>query len=256
MFVSHPNLITPDDSAIVWRYMDLSRFLSLLHSETLYFSKIAQLEDKREGQHTPALSRKLDLLHPETRDQLVSLQEQFANEFILNCWHENTHESVAMWKLYTKGIDGVVIKSTIGRIKTATERISLPMNIGRIHYVDYEKGESNVPGFDPECFNALESLFCKQLCFKHEQEVRLAFAMPRTPPQFREVHSTPIVEVGTIVQAPLINISQKMPVSLGMLIEEIVVSPTFPVHEVEALQTIISEKVPFISVKLSALCGA
>ena len=30
---------------------------------------------------------------------------------VVNCWHANTHESVAMWKLYTTGGDGVAIGS-------------------------------------------------------------------------------------------------------------------------------------------------
>jgi hypothetical protein len=253
MFNPHPYLITPENSTIVWRYMDLSRFLSLLHSKSLYFSKLDQLDDKQEGQLPPSMRESLDLLHPEVREQLTSLQTQFADEFILNCWHENTHESVAMWKLYTRGLDGIVIKSTIGRIKSATEDISIPMNVGRIHYLDYRDPDARHPGFNQEGFNALEPYFCKRLCFKHEHEVRLAFPMPRTPPKFREVHSTPIVDVGTVTEVHLVDISQSFPVNLQILIEEIVVSPRYPKYEIEALQAILNEKVNGIKIKPSEL---
>ncbi len=39
----------------------------------------------------------------------------------VNCWHRNKLESIAMWKLYTHGNDGVAIQSTVRRLKDSIE---------------------------------------------------------------------------------------------------------------------------------------
>src|ERR1017187_2968717 len=52
-----------------------------------------------------------------------SLNRGVVNEFnsraLISCWHENEGESVAMWKLYVSGREGVAIKTTVGRLERA-----------------------------------------------------------------------------------------------------------------------------------------
>jgi hypothetical protein len=45
MYRGHDVLTTPPDTTKVWRYLNLSHFLSLLSSRALYFASLAEFED-------------------------------------------------------------------------------------------------------------------------------------------------------------------------------------------------------------------
>src|ERR1035441_7707637 len=53
-FESHPELITPPDDTVLWRYMDFARFVHLIDSQTLRFPRTDQFEDPLEGTYTDA----------------------------------------------------------------------------------------------------------------------------------------------------------------------------------------------------------
>ena len=45
-------------------------------------------------------------------------------EFAINCWHLNDHESAAMWKLYLKSNEGIVIQSTFTNLNTVLPNVT------------------------------------------------------------------------------------------------------------------------------------
>ena len=49
MFAEHPDLNPPQDNAVLWRYMDFTKFVSLLDRRALYFSRADKLGDPFEG---------------------------------------------------------------------------------------------------------------------------------------------------------------------------------------------------------------
>ena len=50
MYLSSPNIKLPDDpDTIVWKYLDLSKFLDLLLSKKLFMSRSDKFEDQYEG---------------------------------------------------------------------------------------------------------------------------------------------------------------------------------------------------------------
>ena len=50
MYVNHPNITLPDDNdTIVWKYLDLSKFLDMLLSQQLFMSRSDKFEDQYEG---------------------------------------------------------------------------------------------------------------------------------------------------------------------------------------------------------------
>jgi hypothetical protein len=50
MYLDNPNIKLPDDSdTIVWKYLDLSKFLDLLLSQKLFMSRSDKFEDQYEG---------------------------------------------------------------------------------------------------------------------------------------------------------------------------------------------------------------
>ena len=109
--------------------MDVARFLNLIDQKALYFPRVHELQkiDKWEGavpashpEPDPAFTRKA------ARDMIAALA-------MVSCWHENETESVAMWKLYVSGKEGVAIKTTVASL---SELLSChrELKLGRVLY--------------------------------------------------------------------------------------------------------------------------
>jgi len=79
----------------IWRYMDLSKLLSLLDTRALFFCRVDRLGDPFEAT-TPRAS-------PVTR--LPEFDRYRRENAVVNCWHVNEHESAAMWRLYLSGAE-------------------------------------------------------------------------------------------------------------------------------------------------------
>jgi hypothetical protein len=50
----HANLRTPPNDTVLWRYMDFAKFIQMIESKSLWFTRLDQLEDPLEGGHTDA----------------------------------------------------------------------------------------------------------------------------------------------------------------------------------------------------------
>jgi len=104
-----------------------------------------------------------------TRRELPSAKikqhQQFCKTTCVNCWHRNTGESAAMWKLYT-GDHGIALVSNVGRLKQAF--VDEPQTISIVN-VEYRPDLETEPQFE-----GVEE-FCrfKRSSFSHEQELRL-----------------------------------------------------------------------------------
>src|SRR5688572_25226682 len=48
MYVDDPNLRTPPETALLWRYQNFERFMQLLESGTLWFSRTDRFSDRFE----------------------------------------------------------------------------------------------------------------------------------------------------------------------------------------------------------------
>ena len=49
MYSNNSNINLPDDDTIVWKYLDLSKFLDMLLSKKLFMSRSDKFEDQYEG---------------------------------------------------------------------------------------------------------------------------------------------------------------------------------------------------------------
>jgi hypothetical protein len=151
---------TPPDETKLWRYLDLFHFLGLLSQQSLYFANLVEFsDDKWEGALPAGMEEALRFMY---RD--VTLMEEIDPEMLrvfkrslislhatygVNCWHKNQVESVAMWKLYTHGMDGVAIQTTVGRLKTCLSPEPRPVYIAAVKYGHDEHKE------DPLAHDAL-----------------------------------------------------------------------------------------------------
>lgn len=167
MYLSSPNIKLPEDpDTIVWKYLDLSKFLDLLLSQKLFMSRSDKFEDQYEGTFSePTFEeiKKLAVNNPEFLNYYKTQREKVA----ISSWHINEYESFAMWQIFTQNSEGLAIQSTIGRLQKALEpEKNLKQYIGQVNYIDYKK--EYIP-FDDLFFPFL----FKRKSFQYEREVRI-----------------------------------------------------------------------------------
>ena len=167
MYKKNPNITLPENpDTIVWKYLDLSKFLDLLLSRKLFMSRSDKFEDQYEGtfsEPTYEEIKKLSVNNPEFLNYYKSHREKV----VISSWHINEYESFAMWQIFTQNSEGLAIQSTIGRLQKAME-VEKDFNqyIGEVNYIDYKK--EYIP-FDDMFFPFL----FKRKSFQYEREVRI-----------------------------------------------------------------------------------
>ena len=165
--IKHFNKI-PSPQTILWKYLDLAKFISLLSSRELYFTRLDHFSDKYEG----ALCSRDGLLKFNTDDYKIrrciaianlksdgieepteseieerynKLRSQFDKNRILNrertfvnCWCANEVESEAMWRLYSKDMKcGIAIQTTYERLFKSLDPYS-NVDIQSVQYINYD----------------------------------------------------------------------------------------------------------------------
>ncbi|GKV71168.1 DUF2971 domain-containing protein [Pseudarthrobacter sp. NCCP-2145] len=219
MFVTefHPSFTNqPENDDVLWRYMDLARFLSLLEDEAIYFARADQMSDKWEGSYSQANVDMRPQLYGELFEdmnrQYPIMHESGLKTTHVNCWHESPVESAAMWDIYQREGRGVAVRTTW---KSLVASIGSDRSIfgGRVNYVDYRTT------FIPEG-NFFDRFMHKRLSFAHEREVRLIMMTGRSIPHPTEEHSA--ISLGP--EPPVIPI----PVDLKKLIQAVHVAPDAP----------------------------
>ena len=167
MYLDNPNIKLPEDpETIVWKYLDLSKFLDLLLSKKLFMSRSDKFEDQYEGTFSePTFEeiRKLSIDNPDFLNYYKKHREKEA----ISSWHINEYESFAMWQIFTQNSEGLAIQSTIGRLQKALQpEEHFQQYIGEVNYIDYKK--EYIP-FDDLFFPFLY----KRKSFQYEREVRI-----------------------------------------------------------------------------------
>jgi hypothetical protein len=198
----HPRrFVAPEKEAILWRYMNLAKFASLLATKSLFFARMDTFEDPFEcaigiGMHREwyqkakyenFVAQAIEVVNTpvpgyglpskEARDENIAKliadfeskgERRMSERIYASCWHESNSESSALWKLYG-GSDGsaVAIRTTYkslrdGILDLKEEGDRYRIDIGRVEYIDYE----NV------ILHHLDAPFRKRAAFEHEKEVR------------------------------------------------------------------------------------
>jgi hypothetical protein len=166
MYTKNPTIKLPAADTIVWKYMDLSKFLDLLLSQKLFMARSDKFEDQYEGtfsEPTFEEMKRLSADNPEFLDYYKTHREKV----VVSSWHINEYESYAMWQIFTKTNEGLAICSTVGRLQQAlTPELQYPQYIGQVNYIDYKK--EYIP-FDDAFFPFL----FKRKSFQYEREIRV-----------------------------------------------------------------------------------
>lgn len=214
----------PDAKAKLWRYMDFTKYASLLSAHALYFSRADCFDDTYEGakglrknkkawdDHYAAFFRrgirnppegyKFEMTDAAVEEQVSRLVgdletggEYSRKRNYISCWHESPHESEAMWRLYSSFLpNAVAVRTTHESLYRALGK-DPAISIGRVQYIDLKNQYAGVN----------DAFWRKRKSFEHEREVR-ALTL--------DFHCT---EPGKLV-----------PCDISVLIEEVFVSPKAP----------------------------
>jgi hypothetical protein len=228
VYAEHPDFHPPSDlDAVIWRYMDLPRFVALLDKEALYFPRADMFDDPHEGampaadiearsqamsvstggeqvemQWAPGLSGPVDL-------SLITIRSTF-----INCWNLSDYESAALWSIYGKS---VAIRSTYRGLRDAFRpEDDDEVYIGVVRYIDYAHDAMQGRRTD------LARFVHKRLYFENEHELRAVVVNGKA--------WTTDFDDGTwqwnIDGDPRVGLS--IPVDLETLIHEVYVAPEQP----------------------------
>ncbi|MDR2224162.1 MAG: hypothetical protein LBE34_15715 [Flavobacteriaceae bacterium] len=167
MYQVNKNIHIPTDpNTIVWKYLDLSKFLDLLLSKKLFMSRSDKFEDQYEGTFSEPTYEELKLIAASNPTFLDGYKQKRKN-IVISSWHINEYESFAMWQIFTKNNEGLAIQSTIGRLQEALAlETRIPQHIGEVEYIDYR--HEHIP-YEDDFFPFL----FKRKSFQYEKEVRI-----------------------------------------------------------------------------------
>jgi len=199
LFREHDDFSPPENvDQPLWRYMSMTKFVSLLETQSVAFARADRLGDIWEGQRGKANARPANEGPGVPTDGLV----QAAQQMYVSCWHEQDGESAAMWSLYA-GWDpirreGIAVRTTFRQLVESLGGTD-ELRAGRVLYHDYDAD------FVPED-NVFAPFMRKRQSFEHEREVRVVIWRPDGGPE------------------P----SLAVPVDVPRLISEIRVAPSAP----------------------------
>lgn len=180
MYSHNDDFNPPSPETTLWRYMDFSKFVSFLHNRGLWFSRLDLLskQDPYEGSPTRAEAINIELnarasnrLMPkyDWRTGIQGMRTIMQISTFVNCWHSNTEESLAMWKIYTNSNYGIAIKTNFERLTKSIIDQDFAVSAGTVKYVNYT--EYNAVIAKPLYMDALR----KSLFYEYEKEVRLLY---------------------------------------------------------------------------------
>jgi hypothetical protein len=167
MYIHNPDIILPEDpDTIVWKYLDLSKFLDLLLSKKLFMSRSDKFEDQYEGTFSEPTYEEIRKI-AENNPKFLNYYKSHREKIVISSWHINEYESFAMWQIFTKNNEGLAIQSTVKRLQEALKpERATEQFIGEVNYIDYKK--EYIP-FDDTFF----PFVFKRKSFQYEREIRI-----------------------------------------------------------------------------------
>lgn len=220
-----------EDNVALWKYMDVSKFLSFLGTSALWLARSNTLKDKREGSFSIKMKEELNVIYERLKatgkmpsdssiKNAFDYEQHVKNNSYFTCWHKNADDNMVMWEIYGKSENSVAIKTNSSKLKNSFNlesvmKFSLEVALDDVEYLDFEKIAS--------LQDARQPFFIKRPHFSFEKEVRL-FIKPR------EHHSNGNSPLG-----------YKIPVDLNVLIEEIYVQPDADQWFFEAIEDVVKK---------------
>lgn len=205
MYQQHPEFEPPEDeNCTIWRYLDFTKFVSLISTSSLWFARVDQLGDPFEGsmgrKNVAAIEHFSENVQKfNTKEYRKNIKQRNKTVFV-SCWCMSEYENAAMWKLYVKSNEGIAIRTSFSCLKTAFDK---DVYIRKVNYIDYNNDTM-------ANWTELTRFFHKQKYFEHEKELRAL------------IWKFPTTEEDKIDELPR---GFFVPVNVSSLVKEIVVCP-------------------------------
>jgi hypothetical protein len=168
-----PHAPHPEPGTILWRYMDLAKFMSLLESRALHFSRYDQFRDSFEGLLSrPTLESYRQGVGFKDDPKLFREFERWINKLgrkyaYASCWNAGPYERAVLWSNYGSTI---AIQTTADNFKACfldapdRELVMLAhLRYGDLSVLDMEKD------------NVWRPLTYKDIRYEDEHEVRAIY---------------------------------------------------------------------------------
>jgi hypothetical protein len=179
-YYMHPDLSLPDDASIIWRYMELGKFQSMIRENSIFFSRADKQSDELEGKYPEALSAALerefgDGIPSDDGNTYTFLEWHTQKERrsrLVSCWSLGPSESQKMWDKYTQSGNSIAIRSTIARLKNCFhDQVEPVVWIGKVRYGEED---NSLLGsiYSGDVNFLLYPFFAKRDSYRWENEVR------------------------------------------------------------------------------------
>lgn len=234
MYKENPVFVQPKNLKVkVWRYMDFTKLVSLIDSQSLYFTRLDKFDDPFEGSWPKInlLARKhsIEDIFPKGKGKkkkatdmsatMTMVSQTWRRHNAINCWHMNEHESAAMWRLYLSSSEGIAVQSTYLKLRDSFIEDEC-VHLGVVKYIDYENEV-----FERFGDILLSPIVHKRKSFEHEREVRAL--VTKRPPNVRDLAEESIGH------------GLRIKVDLKKLIERIYIAPTAPTWFADLVRSLI-----------------
>ncbi len=177
----------------IWRYMSLNKFISLLQTNTLFFSCLTEMNDPLEGANYRdsffikgffgACNKGLETKEYNIKNFKKALDalRNYQQNFFTCCFYSKQSESRVMYESYSSE-NGVAIKfnyksilSEINKHYASTLDTDFELGYGKVEYYEFNHASNFFKLFlnDPNEFNF--DPFTKEDIHKHEEEFRFLF---------------------------------------------------------------------------------
>lgn len=217
----------PESNYAIAKYLDLTKFLSLLQRQSLFMCRMDKLEDQFEGRSPQSSIEELGNWYRMLRDttnfftvpisdsdienkkmQHKAHEIRDKHLYCVNCWNKFENESAALWKIYSGFSKGIMIKSNIENLKASLSYSPQNLYLSEIRYIDFENETIDIG-------NAMTPKIHKHQAYSYEKEVRLIYEVPHSGWTYD--WSKEETEDGVFIH-----------LDLNILIDEIVISPFSP----------------------------
>jgi hypothetical protein len=195
---------------IIWRYMDLAKFVSLLEQNALWLARADTFRDKHEGRFPDEMRKFIEKAYegfddsdPSPVKDADDFQDYLVKNTFVSCWHKNSDENMVMWEIYGRDNNAVAIQTTVENIENNIDTSNLTGHSLILKSIVYQNADevSDVILYE-ECF------FRKRSHFSFEQEVRISLdTYSRISPSKNTPHG------------------HKLPIHVNGLIDKVLVHP-------------------------------
>ena len=215
---------TLDQGTILWRYMDLAKFVSMLEKKAIWLARADTFGDKHEGRFPDEMLEYINKAYETFDDNDNSpikdasdFQDYLVKNTFISCWHQNLEENMVMWEIYCQDKNAVAIQTTVDNIIQHINSSNLTGHSLIMKNVEY-KNADEIPGVlsYEDCF------FRKRRHFSFEKEVRISFD---TYSRVKPKKDTPY--------------GYELPVFLNDMIQKVVIHPDSPKWFQEVINSII-----------------